>query len=205
MEEFKEKQKEVKKAVEFDKKDGHEKDLGDNATSKGAWQTARNILGMNKNLAPTALKDDEEGMITNPLKIATKLNSFFINKVKVLRAQTNTPPRINPETRLEQWLSERETPPPPFKIQEITKKTLRKLIKKMKGGKSCGVDNIDSFSLKVAAPIIEDALLHLINLSIRTKCFARLWKHQLIFPNHKKEDKLLAKNYRPVSHLVEIG
>ena len=144
-------------------------------------------------------------MITNPLKIATKLNSFFINKVKVLRAQTNTPPRINPETRLEQWLSERETPPPPFKIQEITKKTLRKLIKKMKGGKSCGVDNIDSFSLKVAAPIIEDALLHLINLSIRTKCFARLWKHQLIFPNHKKEDKLLAKNYRPVSHLVEIG
>ena len=160
---------------------------------------------MNKNLAPTALKDDEEGMITNPLKIATKLNSFFINKVKVLRAQTNTPPRINPETRLEQWLSERETPPPPFKIQEITKKTLRKLIKKMKGGKSCGVDNIDSFSLKVAAPIIEDALLHLINLSIRTKCFARLWKHQLIFPNHKKEDKLLAKNYRPVSHLVEIG
>ena len=205
MEEFKEKQKEVKKAVEFDKKDGYEKDLGDNATSKGAWQTARNILGMNKNLAPTALKDDEEGMITNPLKIATKLNSFFINKVKVLRAQTNTPPRINPETRLEQWLSERETPPPPFKIQEITKKTLRKLIKKMKGGKSCGVDNIDSFSLKVAAPIIEDALLHLINLSIRTKCFARLWKHQLIFPNHKKEDKLLAKNYRPVSHLVEIG
>ena len=44
--------------------------------------------------------------------------------------------------------------------------TLRKAIKRMKGKRSCGVDLIDSYSLKLAAPLIEDALLHLINLSI---------------------------------------
>ena len=38
----------------------------------------------------------------------------------------------------------------------------------MKGGRSCGVDKIDSFSLKLAAPLIEDAIMHLVNLSIRT-------------------------------------
>ena len=75
----------------------------------------------------------------------------------------------------------------------------------MKGGKSSGVDGIDSFSLKLAAPLLEDALEHLINLSIRTSTFSSFWKPQLIFPHHKKSDKTITKNYRPVSHLVEIG
>ena len=75
----------------------------------------------------------------------------------------------------------------------------------MKGGFSCGIDGIDGFSIKLAAPLIEDALLHLVNLSIRTSLFPETWKHQLIFPQHKKKDKLLVENYRPVCHLNEIG
>ena len=75
----------------------------------------------------------------------------------------------------------------------------------MKGGKSSGIDTIDSYSLKLAAPLLEDALEHLINLSIRTSSFASFWKHQLIFPHHKKLEKDNLKNYRPVSHLVELG
>ena len=144
-------------------------------------------------------------MLTVWRKIATMFNNFFVEKVRALRAKTASPPTINPVERLENWLSKREEPPAQFKIREITRKELRTLIKKMKGGKSCGIDNVDNFSLKLAAPFIEDALLHLVNLSIRTSCFSSLWKHQLIFPHHKKQDKLLTKNYRPVSHLVEIG
>ena len=205
LEEYKLKAKEVKKAVEEDKKLEMEKDLWDNVGRKMVWKTAKNILGMNKNLAPTALKDDNDGLITNPAKIATKFNAFFLEKVRVLRAKTNTPPKIDPVRRLQHWLSTRQTPPPPFKLKEINRSTLRKLIKGMKGGRSSGVDYIDSFSLKIAAPLIEDALLHLINLSIRSRIFSSMWKHQLIFPQHKKSDKLSVKNYRPVSHLVEVG
>ena len=144
-------------------------------------------------------------MVTNPAKMADIFNKFFIQKVRALRAKTNSPPTIDPVQRLKNWLKKRKEPPPPFKLREITRMELRKLVKKMKGGKNSGVDQIDNFSLKLAAPLIEDALLHLVNLSIRTSCFSRLWKHQLIFPHHKKKDKLLTKNYRPVSHLVEIG
>ena len=75
----------------------------------------------------------------------------------------------------------------------------------MKGGKASGEDGIDSYSLKLAAPPIEDALLHIVNLSIRSSTFSSFWKHQLIFPHHKKADKDQTKNYRPVSHLVEVG
>ena len=133
------------------------------------------------------------------------MNTFFIDKVKKLREKTNSVPVIDPVQRLESWLNTRAQPPPAFKIRKITRGEFRALVRNMKGGRSCGSDNIDSYSLKLAAPLIEDALLHIINLSIRTSCFSSLWKHQLIFPQFKKKNKLQAKNYRPVSHLVEIG
>ena len=75
----------------------------------------------------------------------------------------------------------------------------------MKGKRSCGVDTIDSYSLKLAAPLIEEALLHLINLSIEKYTFARNWKPQLLMPTFKKKDRLMVENYRPVSNLVETG
>ena len=205
LEEFRAMAKEVKKAVTNDKKVGIMRDLGDLSDSRNVWKTARNLLGINKNLSPTSIEDDKGNIITNPAKIAEIINTFFSDKVKKLRARTNLEPVVDPVQRLESWLSTRAQPPPAFKIREITRRELRDLVKNMKGGKSCGNDNIDSYSLKLAAPLIEDALLHIINLSIRTSCFSSHWKHQLIFPQFKKKDKLQAKNYRPVSHLVEIG
>ena len=68
-----------------------------------------------------------------------------------------------------------------------------------------GVDWIDSYSLKVASPLIEDSLIHLINLSISGSEFSSRWKPQLIFPLHKKNEKDLVGNYQPVSHLVQVG
>ncbi len=39
----------------------------------------------------------------------------------------------------------------------------------MKGKRVHGRDKIDSYSLKISAPLIEDSLLHLVNLSIESK------------------------------------
>ena len=57
-----------------------------------------------------------------------------------------------------------------------------------------------SFSIKKAAPHIEDVLVHIINLSLLN--FPLDWKTQLIHPFHKKADKCVGENYRPVSHIV---
>ena len=67
------------------------------------------------------------------------------------------------------------------------------------------MDWIDKGSLKVASPLIEESLLHLVNLSIREGRFSDRWKPQLIFPHHKKNQRDLLENYRPVSHLVQVG
>ena len=77
-------------------------------------------------------------------------------------------------------------------------------IRKLKGKKSCGFDQIDSCLLKTAAPYIKDVLLHVINLNIQNH-FSIGWKTQLILPNYKKGDKLSAENYRPVSNIPELS
>ena len=47
-------------------------------------------------------------------------------------------------------------------------------------------------------------LLHTINLNIQ-KHFSEHWKTQLILPNHKKGDRLIGENYRPVSNIPELS
>ena len=201
--------KEIKKSIVSDKKEYFEKDFGDIRDTSKAWQTAKVILGMNKNVMPVSIKvsgkNGEVEYVTNPEKLANKFNEYFKSKVDKLRETTNQPPKIQPTERLQQWLAKRSTPPPPFQLRRINMLQLRKIFKKLKPKRTHGVDWIDSNSLKVAGPLIEESLLHLINLSITQSVFSKRWKPQLIFPHHKKNEKDILENYRPVSHLVQVG
>ena len=205
MEEYKLKAKEARISVEKDKRMSMEQDFHSGDT-KTVWNASNRLFGVVKNGAPTALVLKNGELTKNPLLMAEELNGFFIEKVQKLRSESSKHvPHIDPVERLEKFLSTRPEPPPVFQIKEISRHTFRRLVKKMSGGSSCGEDTIDSFSLKLSAPLIEDALIHLINLSIRSGKFSKLWKHQIIFPLHKKNDKTLVQNYRPVSHLAEVG
>ena len=53
LKEFKIKAKEVKKAVEKDKKEYWEKNLDEDVSVSHAWRTARDLLGTSKNLSPS--------------------------------------------------------------------------------------------------------------------------------------------------------
>ena len=92
MEEFKIKCKEVRKAVKQDKKLGKIKSLSDNKSSNQAWRTARSILGSTKSMSPTAIRNQDGSLVTTPSKLATIFNNFFLDKVRLLRAQTDSPP-----------------------------------------------------------------------------------------------------------------
>ena len=56
----KKKGKEVKKALAEDEKEYYKKDFGENLDWSTAWRTARVILGVNNNLAPTVIKKFDE-------------------------------------------------------------------------------------------------------------------------------------------------
>ena len=76
---------------------------------------------------------------------------------------------------------------------------------KRKGNHSCGIDYIDGYSIKLASPIIEDVLLHLVNLSITSSTFPSVWKINKVSPHYKKGDRMLGENWRPVTDIVFVS
>ena len=205
MKEFRVKRNEVKRRLESDEKEYYKNKFNDeNLTVKKAWQIANDILGRNDNKAPSKIVLDGE-VISNPKILANAFNKIFNNKVKKLREKTNVEPKSDPIERLKHWLEKREEPLPEFKLKEIDLPTLRTIMKKVKPSRSHGKDFIDSNSLKLAFPLVEDAVLHLVNLSILSSSYSSFWKIQLVLPLHKKKDPLNGENYRPVSHIIQVG
>ena len=137
--------------------------------------------------------------------MAEAFNNIFINKVQKVQSEITEVINHSPAGRLSRWLSMQGKTIPPLDFKPIELEDLRRYCRKLKGGRSSGADDIDSFSLKLAAPIIEDVLLHLINLTITGEKFATCWKKQLIHPYFKKGDRFLGENYRPVSNIPEIS
>ena len=85
---------------------------------------------------------------------------------RTLREMICKNPIIEPKQRLKNWIERDNLQLPEFQIKEINRDDYRKLMKRFKGSRTHGIDMIDSYSIKIASPLIEDALIHLINLSI---------------------------------------
>ena len=112
---------------------------------------------------------------------------------------------ISPTVRLQKFLSKRELEIPEFSLHKINKSELRKILRKRKGNRSSGIDYIDGYSIKLAAPLIEDILLHLVNLTIEKSEYPQLWKVNKVTPHFKKGDKTLGENWRPVTDIVFVS
>ena len=133
-------------------------------TSNKSYSNTPNIITHNGNT------------YTKPRDIANAINDTFLGKVQDLRSQVSAAPNIDPKDRLQNFLDKRNEDIPLFEIKKISPQTLRKILKKRKGNKSSGIDYIDGYSIKLSAPIIEDILLHIVNLTIENSEFPTLWK-----------------------------
>ena len=203
--EFRVKRNQVKTMLKSDKVNYYRDRFYNQTLSlQKVWKSVYNILGKEQNKSPKLLRHENK-IVSNPKMLAELLNKTFQEKLKKLRVQTNFQPKDKPSDRLRKWLSNRQQPPPHFSLHPITLTDLRGVLKKTKFSRSHGIDFMDSYSIKLAGPLIEDALLHIVNLSITLGVFPSSWKKQLVLPLHKKNDKLDASNYRPVSHMTELG
>ena len=79
---------------------------------------------------------------------------------------------------------------------------VRKVILGLKNSKSSGLDEIDTFILKMVLDEILPAETHKVNLSLKAKEFPSNWKVSKVIPLLKKDDPLKPKNYRPVTILL---
>ena len=132
-----------------------------------------------------------DGVIVNsPAGLAETMNKFFTNKVRLLRegipANGADPLKVLKETMQDRRCS--------FSPKPISAEQVLGIIKALKNSKSTGLDNLDTYIVKLVTPIILPALTHVINLSIRDGVFPSIWKKSKVVPLLKKGDALNPKN-----------
>ena len=71
--------------------------------------------------------------------------------------------------------------------------------------KSHGYDNISIKMMKICSESVTIVLKIILEESLKKGIFPEIWKKANVVPIHKKEDKTLIKNYRPISLLPIFG
>ena len=82
---------------------------------------------------------------------------------------------------------------------------LSKIVNELNPNKAHGHDNISIKMIQICGDPLMHPLKLIFEAAIRSGCFPDTWKKGNIVPVHKKENKNLVKNYRPISLLPIFG
>ena len=162
------------------------------------WKSIIGWLNWCSTSSPTKLLVDGD-MVTSPHKLAEVQNTYYINKVKEIRK--NMPRQKNdPLCTVKQMMYGRNIQS--FSLSSVSPDEVDKIIKDLKNSKASGVDNLDTYILKLTRKHIVSSVCHILNLSIQNKKFPTKWKIAKVVPLYKgKGSKFEAKSYRPVAIL----
>ena len=164
--------------------------------SSTTWKHIRTWLGWTTGGPPTKLMTNGR-LETKPKALAEIMNQYFVEKVQQLR-QNLPPSNINPLSLPEKMMQNRRCS---FSLQAVHPDQISKIISGLKSSKSCGIDNVDAYILKLGKEELIPVITHIVNLSIKYRVFPKYWKMAKVVPLHKKDDVTNPKNYRPVSLL----
>ena len=172
----------------------------DNKDTGQTWKNVKGWLGWASGGPPTKLYSD--GVLhSKPSALSSVMNNFFVSKVKNLIKDLPANP-ADPLLLVKKLMQNRECT---FSLGPVYPEMIEKIIKKMKTTKTVGIDNIDSYVVKLASAELLPSITHIVNLSIKQKVFPEKWKRAKVVPLHKKEDKTVPKNYRPVALLSVLS
>ena len=156
-------------------------------STKQWWKLAKSFLGYNYNTSFPPIKDGDNIHFDNKGK-AQAFNDFFISHSTI-----NTDGATLPNT-----LNVAQSELSDVYIQESE---ILDILKSIDTSKSTGPDGISPRMLKEAAAVIYPSLCRLINLSLSSCKVPSEWKKAHVLPLHKKKEKDILDNYRPVSLL----
>lgn len=180
----------VSKANYFDKLESQLTTV--NSNSQLFWKTSKQLLNIDKrsNNIPTLCLNGEDAE-DNEQK-ANMLNRYFSSQTHI-NDQNKQPPQLPLATDsvLDSIL--------------ISAQDIKDVLENLDEKKACGPNHSSPRLLKAGATILSRPLSIVFNRSLRQGYFPSLWKDGYITPIHKKDDKSLPSNYRPISLLDPIG
>ena len=100
-------------------------------------------------------------LITSAKLIAQKMNEFFIDKVQTIRAGMQA--AVCNLDKVHAIMSNKKCK---MKVTHVTVLKVKKILKSLSNSRSTGIDELDNFSVKLAAEYISQPVHHIIALSI---------------------------------------
>ena len=160
--------------------------------TKHWWGTCKSMLGKGGEDSYPAMKNGDNYVTDNKSK-ADLFNSFFLSHSNIDASNAELPGNddINPAVVLDRIVA--------------TESDVKDLIKSIDPSKATGPDGISPRLLKEAGDAIVPSLTRLINLSLSCAKVPDSWKRANVIPIHKKDDKCLTNNYRPISLLSVVS
>ena len=152
------------------------------------WKHAKSFMGWKSTGIPSQLKVGNE-LVTSAKKIAKHMNEFFLNKVETIRAGIASV--MFNMSKLNDIMLDKTCH---LELQHVSLLKVTKTLKSLSNSRSTGIDELDSYSVKLAADLIAQPVHHIVTLSIKQKRFPKSWKYSKVIPLHKKEDVLERKN-----------
>ena len=168
-------------------------------TPAGMWGTVKGFMNWKAKGTPSQIVKDNF-LYTKAKQVAKIMNEFFVDKITKLKVKFRDIP-----VNYEPCHKAMEGKICKLNLQFVTLNKIVKILKNLKPSRSSGVDELDSFSIKLAADVIAPAVHHIVTLSIMQCRFPTAWKFAKVLPLHKKLCPLERKNYRPVSILSPLS
>ena len=168
--------------------------------AKKTWSTISEVLNhtSNKKEFPEYFKINNQ-LISDKKTIADKFNSFFVNIGPELASQI--PGQAGKSFK--DYLNDPNKQN--FSFDLINEDTISSITKNMKPKSSCGIDGLSTKLLKFITIEIIKPLTLIINQCLTTGIFPDKLKIAKIVPIHKKEEKDILNNYRPISLLPSVS
>ena len=135
--------------------------------------------------------------ITCASELSEAFNHHFTNVGQTL---ANEIPQVKKEPEIFLKPTNKKFSLRPCKVDEV-----RKLLNKMDGKKSTGLDDLPCSLLKIAGDIIAPSLTVIFNQSISTSIVPNDWKLARVTPIFKKGKKGDPYNYRPISVISAVA
>ena len=121
---------------------------------------------------------EENGLISDPLKVANKFNDYYLNVDDKLCKKI-----LQKANKFHDYLKDPNKNK--FTLKETTPDEVYKIISDLDGKKSSDIYNISPDVIKLNAQIISQILTVIFNISIKEGCFPTAMKSAKINPIHK--------------------
>jgi hypothetical protein len=163
-----------------------------NLAPKKYWSLVKRVYGNKKGLGIPVIEKDDSHLTTSIAKAKAFTEFFQEQQTLIVPVDHQLPPVVR---LTDQTVNSVTTTP-----AEVSK-----ILNSLETGKAHGADGVSNRLLKEAADSISDPLSVLINKSFGIGKVPTSWKRANVSPIHKKNERSMVSNYRPISLLSTLA